>query len=95
MNIQDLISQPLFFGLDMDSDDVEAALEAIAIWQMRPRAGAPRGNTNRAVPDPRNHIVKFRVNDEELALLEQGAGGESVGVWVRDVALSAAKQTKE
>jgi len=107
---RDLISQPLSFGLDIDSDDVEAALalakltpdcpidqafEAITVWQMRPKAGAPRGNINRAVPDPRDYTVRFRVNDEELALLEHSAGGKSVGTWVRDLALSAARQTKE
>ena len=115
---RDLISRPLDFDLNMDSDEVEAALaaanldescsvwaarQAIAAWQMRQntarpvraKAGAPRGNTNRAVPDPRNHIVRFRVNAEELALLERSAGGESVGTWVRDVALSAARQTKQ
>ena len=110
MNIQDLISQPLSFGLDMDSDDVKAALalakltpdcpidqafEAIAVWQMRPKVGAPRGNTNRAVLNPRDYNVQFRVNAEELALLERSAGGESVGTWVRDLALSVARQTKE
>ena len=107
---RNLISQPLSFGLDMNSDDVEAALalaklapdcpidqalEAIAIWQMRPRAGAPRGNTNRAVLNPRDYNVQFRVNAEELALLQRSAGGESVGTWVRDLALSVARQTKE
>jgi len=107
---RDLISMPLSFNLDMDSDDVEAALalakltpdcpidqafEAIAVWQMRPRVGAPRGNTNRAVPDPRNCTVKFRVNDEEFTLLEKSAGGGRIGTWVRDVALEAARQTKE
>lgn len=56
------------------------------------KAGAPRGNTNRAVPDPRNFTVQFRVNAEELTLLEQGAGGESIGTWVRDVALKAASR---
>jgi hypothetical protein len=105
-----LISQPLSFGLDMDSDDVEAALalanltpdcpidqalKAIVIWldeQMRPRAGAPRGNINRSVPDPRDYTVRFRVNAEELTVLERSAGGESVGTWVRNLALEAARQ---
>lgn len=104
---RELISRPMSFNLDMDSDDVEAALtlakltpdctidqalEAIAIWQMRPRRGAPLGNTNRAVSDPKTYSINFRVNAEELALLERSAGGESVGAWVRGVALSAARQ---
>ena len=107
---RDLISMPLSFNLDMDSDDVEAALalakltpdcpidqafDAVAAWQMRPKVGGQRGNTNRAVPDPRNFTVQFRVNDEEFTLLKQSAGGKSVGTWVRDVALEAARQTKE
>lgn len=107
---RDLISRPLDFDLNMDSDEVEAALaqakltpdcpidqafKAIAVWQMPSKRGAPRGNTNRAVSDPRNHTVRFRVNAEEFALLERRAGGESIGTWVRDVALKAAKQTEE
>lgn len=101
---------PLSFGLDMDSDEVEAALtlakltpdcpidqafDAVAIWQMRPRRGAPLGNTNSAVLYPRNYTVRFRVTAQELALLERSAGGESVGTWVRDVALEAARNHLE
>ena len=83
---RDLISQPLVFGLDMDSDDVDAALalakltpdcpinqafEAIAIWLTPHKVGGQRGNTNRVAPDLKTHTIDFCVNAEELALLER------------------------
>ena len=86
-------------ALNIDPDNCTIADAISALRQMppatRPRVGAPRGNINRSVSNPRNFTVRFRVNAEELALLERSAGGESVGTWVRNMALKASKQTKE
>lgn len=42
----------------------------------------------------RSRMIGVAVNDSEMAVLRQAAGHVPVAVWVRDVALKAAKGAK-